>query len=178
VKSVEEVKYCEFGQSFPNNNINGARYRVSPPGYYTRVDNRPPFSEKKPSIEELRNKHLEESTRRRTKMEDWMKKLQETTYMNTKNQKSSLKNLETQTEQLAKDCQGKAVNEVPNSSIGQCKAIFAKDEAPRDETSSNGTNELHLVSFIFDDDVQVYEKTNEWMLEVLPFQLHPKEFSP
>ncbi|GJW54526.1 hypothetical protein Tco_0098611 [Tanacetum coccineum] len=93
------------------------RYRVSPPGYYTRVDNRPPFSEKKPSIEELRNKHLEESTRRRTKMEDWMKKLQETTYMNTKNQKSSLKNLETQTEQLAKDCQGKAVNEVPNSSM-------------------------------------------------------------
>ncbi|GJW54527.1 hypothetical protein Tco_0098612 [Tanacetum coccineum] len=66
--------------------------------------------------------------------------------------------IHSKTEQLAKDCQGKAVNEVPNSSIGQCKAIFAKDEAPRDETSSNGTNELHLVSFIFDDDVQVYEE--------------------
>ncbi|GJR19206.1 hypothetical protein Tco_0967733 [Tanacetum coccineum] len=29
-----------------------------PPGYYTRLDNRPPFSEKKPSLEELMNKHI------------------------------------------------------------------------------------------------------------------------
>nr|GEY99250.1 hypothetical protein [Tanacetum cinerariifolium] len=30
VKSIEEVKYGEFGRSFPNNSINGARYRVGP----------------------------------------------------------------------------------------------------------------------------------------------------
>ncbi|GKB79245.1 hypothetical protein Tco_0946140 [Tanacetum coccineum] len=35
------------------------------------------FGEKWPSLEELRNKHLEESTRRRAEMEEWVKKLQE-----------------------------------------------------------------------------------------------------
>ncbi|GJU65855.1 7-deoxyloganetin glucosyltransferase-like protein [Tanacetum coccineum] len=96
VKSVEEVKYGEFGRPFPNNNGNGARSRVGPSGYYTRVDNRPPFSEKKPSLEELMNNHLEESTQSRAKMEDWMKKLEESTNLNTRNQNASLKNLETQ----------------------------------------------------------------------------------
>ncbi|GJS79746.1 hypothetical protein Tco_0729627 [Tanacetum coccineum] len=66
VKSVEEVKYEEFGRSFPNNGGNWDKYL----GYYTRVDNLPPFGEKKPSLEELMNKHLKESTRKRAKMED------------------------------------------------------------------------------------------------------------
>ncbi|GKF98236.1 hypothetical protein Tco_0297019, partial [Tanacetum coccineum] len=38
VKSINEVKYGGFGRSFPNNNENSARYRVSPPRYYTRMD--------------------------------------------------------------------------------------------------------------------------------------------
>ncbi|GJY23144.1 hypothetical protein Tco_0396802 [Tanacetum coccineum] len=63
VKSVEEAKYGKFGRPSPFSN--GAKYRVGPPGYYTRIDNRPPFGEKRPSLEELMNKHLEESTRRR-----------------------------------------------------------------------------------------------------------------
>ncbi|GKC98721.1 zinc knuckle CX2CX4HX4C containing protein [Tanacetum coccineum] len=63
VKSVEEVKYSEFGRSSPFSI--GAKYRVGPPGYYTRIDNRPSFGEKMPSWEELMNNHLEESTRRR-----------------------------------------------------------------------------------------------------------------
>ncbi|GKB30660.1 hypothetical protein Tco_0870061 [Tanacetum coccineum] len=83
-----------------------------PPGYYTRVDNRLPFSEKKPSLKELMNKHIVESTRKRAEMEEWMKKLQESTKLNTRNQNASLKNLETQIEQLAKDYQAKAANEV------------------------------------------------------------------
>ncbi|GJQ97702.1 hypothetical protein Tco_0008841 [Tanacetum coccineum] len=68
VKSIEEVKYGEFGCSSHFNN--GAKYHVGPPGYYTRVDNRPPFIEKRPSLEELMNKHLEESRRRRAEMEE------------------------------------------------------------------------------------------------------------
>ncbi|GJS98745.1 hypothetical protein Tco_0819915 [Tanacetum coccineum] len=42
---------------------------VSPPGYYICTDNRPPYGEKRPSLEELMNKHQEKSTRRSTKME-------------------------------------------------------------------------------------------------------------
>ncbi|GJT25863.1 hypothetical protein Tco_0895800 [Tanacetum coccineum] len=43
VKRVEEVKYGEFGRSFPKNSVNEARYQMSYQGYYTRVDNRSPF---------------------------------------------------------------------------------------------------------------------------------------
>ncbi|GJZ71662.1 putative ribonuclease H-like domain-containing protein [Tanacetum coccineum] len=137
VKSVEEVKSTRI--------LHTCRYH-------------PPFGEKKPSLEELMNKHLDESTRKRAKMEEWMKKLHESTKVNTRNQNASLRNLETKIEQLAKDYQARDANKVPNPSIGHCKAIFANDDAPNDETYSNGTNELHEVSFI----VRNREKT--WSL--------------
>ncbi|GJW72969.1 hypothetical protein Tco_0132339 [Tanacetum coccineum] len=60
VKSVEEAKYSEFGRPSPFSN--GAKYRIGSHGYYIRIDNRPPFGEKRPSLEELMNKHLEESS--------------------------------------------------------------------------------------------------------------------
>ncbi|GKB48503.1 reverse transcriptase domain-containing protein [Tanacetum coccineum] len=150
----------------------------SPPGCYTHVDNRPPFNEKKPILGELMNKHLEESTRRREKMEDWMKKLQKSINLNTRNQNASLNNLETQIEQLAKDYQAKATNEVHNPSVCQCKAIFANNEAPTDETAPKGTNELHGVSFICGDIVRVPKVTKEGARGVLPCQLPLTEVNP
>ncbi|GJU21701.1 hypothetical protein Tco_1155043 [Tanacetum coccineum] len=42
-----------------------------PPGYYTRTDNRPPYGEKRPSLEELMNKHREESERRSVEMKEY-----------------------------------------------------------------------------------------------------------
>ncbi|GJT50278.1 hypothetical protein Tco_0976435 [Tanacetum coccineum] len=77
INGVEEVKYGEFGRYFPNNGGSGARYHVGPPAYYTRMDNRPPFGEKKPSLKETINKHIEESTKSRAETKKWMKKLQE-----------------------------------------------------------------------------------------------------
>ncbi|GKC42584.1 hypothetical protein Tco_1060306 [Tanacetum coccineum] len=68
VKSAEPVKYEEFSPPPPFGN--NSKYRVGPPGYYTRIDNRQPFGEKKPSLEDLMNKHLEESARRRAEMEE------------------------------------------------------------------------------------------------------------
>nr|GEU86195.1 hypothetical protein [Tanacetum cinerariifolium] len=73
IKSIEEAKYGEFERPSPFSN--GAKYRIGRPRYYTRMDNRPPVGEKSPSLEEPMNKHLEESTRRRTEMEEWVKKL-------------------------------------------------------------------------------------------------------
>ncbi|GJR09881.1 zinc knuckle CX2CX4HX4C containing protein [Tanacetum coccineum] len=75
VKQVEEAKYREFSRPAPFNRSNGAKYRVGPPGYYTRTDNQPPYGEKRPSLEELMNNHLEESARRSTKMNEWINKL-------------------------------------------------------------------------------------------------------
>ncbi|GJY86686.1 zinc knuckle CX2CX4HX4C containing protein [Tanacetum coccineum] len=100
VKSVGEVKFGEFRHSLPFNN--GAKYCVGPPGYYTRIDKRPSFREKRPSLEELMNKHLEESTRTRAEMEEW----------------------------LTKEFHTKTASEVNNSSVDQCKAVYSDKEAP------------------------------------------------
>ncbi|GJU40648.1 hypothetical protein Tco_1193605 [Tanacetum coccineum] len=46
VKQVDEVKYGEFGLPAPFNGSSGAKFRVGPPGYYTRTDNQTPSGEK------------------------------------------------------------------------------------------------------------------------------------
>ncbi|GJT53638.1 phospholipase-like protein [Tanacetum coccineum] len=69
VKQVEEVRYGDFRQTTPFNGNNGGKFRVGPPGYYTKIDNCPPYGEKRQSLEELLAKHQEKSARRSTKME-------------------------------------------------------------------------------------------------------------
>nr|GEY49761.1 zinc knuckle CX2CX4HX4C [Tanacetum cinerariifolium] len=95
VKQVEKVKYGKFRRPAPFNRSNEAKFRVGLPGYYTRTDNRPPYGEKRIRLKEHMNKHLEESTRRSTQMDEWIKKLEESAEINTRNQSASLKNLET-----------------------------------------------------------------------------------
>ncbi|GJQ92733.1 reverse transcriptase domain-containing protein [Tanacetum coccineum] len=168
VKSIEEAKYGKFEQPSPFSN--GAKYSIGPPRYYTRMDNRPPIGEKRPSLEELMNKHLEESTRRRTKMEEWVKKLQENAKVNTQNQAASLKNLETQIEHLTKEFYTKAANEINSPSLDQCKAIYA------DKTTSldNGRHEISIASNKCTEIVQ----TNDVSPKILPCQLPLKELNP
>ncbi|GJR90031.1 ALP1-like protein isoform X1 [Tanacetum coccineum] len=43
VKQVEEVRYGEFGRTTPFNGNNGGKFRVGPPGYYTKTDNHTPY---------------------------------------------------------------------------------------------------------------------------------------
>ncbi|GKA62905.1 hypothetical protein Tco_0762424 [Tanacetum coccineum] len=63
-KLQEDIHAIQFGRPFTNNGGKGARYRVGPPGYYNKVDNHPPFSERKSSLEEIINKYLEESAKK------------------------------------------------------------------------------------------------------------------
>ncbi|GKG00095.1 hypothetical protein Tco_0301785 [Tanacetum coccineum] len=58
VNGVEEAKYDELGRTFPSNGSSRAKYRVRPSWYSTRVDNRLPFSERKPRIEDTVNKYI------------------------------------------------------------------------------------------------------------------------
>ncbi|GJS08805.1 hypothetical protein Tco_0365601 [Tanacetum coccineum] len=46
VKQVKEVRYGEFGQTTPFNGNNGGKFRVGPPGYYTKTNNRPSYGKK------------------------------------------------------------------------------------------------------------------------------------
>ncbi|GJZ49277.1 hypothetical protein Tco_0603467 [Tanacetum coccineum] len=110
VKQVEEVKYREFRRKTPFNGTNRGKIRIGPLGYYTKTDNRPTYGERRQSLEELLTKHQEESTRRSTEMEVWIKKLQEKAEINTRNQSALLKNLETQIKQLTKELHSRNTN--------------------------------------------------------------------
>nr|GEU39448.1 hypothetical protein [Tanacetum cinerariifolium] len=133
-----------------------------------------PLHEEKPSLEELMNKHIKESTRKREKLEEWMKKLHDSTKLNTRNQNASLKNLEAQIEQLVKDYKARAANEVLDPLVGQCKAIFANNKASTDEASSKGTIKIQGVSFIFDDNVRVPKEIKEMHKESCHAKYHQK----
>ncbi|GJR09244.1 hypothetical protein Tco_0791896 [Tanacetum coccineum] len=161
VKQLEEVKFREFGRSAPFNESNRAKFRVGPSGYYTHTDTRPPYGEKKPSLEELMSKHQEESARRSAKMKEWFKKLQENAKINTRNQSASLKNLETQIEQLAKELQSRTTNRAPSSSTRQCKVVNANHETPNIPISSSKLNNLHGVSFLYDSSSHVTQNNEE-----------------
>ncbi|GJR28597.1 hypothetical protein Tco_1104829 [Tanacetum coccineum] len=151
VKQVEEVKYGEFGCLAPFNGCNGAKFRVGSPGYYTRTDNQPPYREKRLSLEELMNKHQEESARRSTQMDEWIKKLQENS---------------------------RTTNRAPSSSTGQCKVVSVDHEKLNIPISSSKLNNLHGVSFLSDFDSQVAQNNKERTTEVLRCKLPPKEQNP
>ncbi|GJV59767.1 hypothetical protein Tco_1465867 [Tanacetum coccineum] len=69
-------------------------------------------------------------------MDESIKKLQENTKINTRNQSPSLKNLETQIEQLTKELQSRTTNGAPSSYIRQCKVVNADHEMPNIPNSS------------------------------------------
>ncbi|GJX34296.1 hypothetical protein Tco_0245853 [Tanacetum coccineum] len=60
VKIVEEVKYEEFGRPFPNNSINDGRFNR---GRYDQ----PSSGDKRPSITEVMNKFMKETSKRHVK---------------------------------------------------------------------------------------------------------------
>ncbi|GJZ05510.1 reverse transcriptase domain-containing protein [Tanacetum coccineum] len=121
------------------------------------IDNRPPYGE---NLEELLAKHQEESARRSTEIEVWIKKLQENAEINTRNQSSLLKNLETHIEQLTKEIRS---DKTLDSSSEKIKPITADQE-------TFWLNKLHGVSFISD--------LKSDATEVLQHQLPGKELNP
>ncbi|GKC09925.1 reverse transcriptase domain-containing protein [Tanacetum coccineum] len=98
-------------------------------------------------------------------MEEWVKKLQENTEINTRNQAASLKNSETQIEQLTKEFHTKAANEINSPSLDQCKAMHANE---------NGQHEISIAS----NKCTQVDQTNNVSSKVLPCQLPPKELNP
>ncbi|GJV74369.1 hypothetical protein Tco_1494364 [Tanacetum coccineum] len=160
VKQVKEVRYGEFGRTTPFDRNSGGKFHVGPPGYYTNIDNRPPYGEKRQILEELLAKHQEKSAQRSTEMEGWIKKLQENVEINTRNQSASLKNLETQIEQLIKEIHSE---KILNSSSEQIKTVTSDQE-------TSGLNKLHGVSFVSGPESNTPE--------VLQHQLPSKELNP
>ncbi|GJT62647.1 reverse transcriptase domain-containing protein [Tanacetum coccineum] len=145
---------AEFAKDLTSTRIQRGRL----PGYFTKIDNRPPYGERRQSLEELLTKHQEESARRSTEMEVWIKKLQENAEINNRNQNASLKNLETHIEQLAKEIHS---DKTLSLSSGQIKIITIDQE-------TFVLNKLHGESFISETETP----------EALQHQLPPKELNP
>ncbi|GJV83171.1 reverse transcriptase domain-containing protein [Tanacetum coccineum] len=127
-------KYGEFGRTTPFNGNNGGKFHVGPPGYYTKIDNRPPYAERRQSLKELLTKHQEESARKSTEMEVWIKKLQENVEINTRNQDASLKNLETQIDQLTEELRSRKGRKIINKA----------EENINDQLPTNEANPGHF----------------------------------
>ncbi|GKE67210.1 reverse transcriptase domain-containing protein [Tanacetum coccineum] len=117
------------------------KLKERPPGYYTKIDNRPPYAERRQSLEELLAKHQEETAQRSTKMEVWIKKLKENVEINTRNQDASLKNLETQIEQLTEELRSR------KEKSEQAKVVTVENKGPN---SSKKLKNLHGISFLSD----------------------------
>ncbi|GKE27184.1 reverse transcriptase domain-containing protein [Tanacetum coccineum] len=147
-KLKESVHAIQVGTT-PFNENNGGKFHVGPPGYYTKTDNRPPYGERRKSSEELLAKHQEESTRRSTEIEVWIKKLQENVEINTSNQNALLKNIETQIEQLTEELHSR------NIKFEQAKVVIVEREGP---CSPKKLNNLHGISFLSDSQE---ENTND-----------------
>ncbi|GJY97148.1 DNA-binding pseudobarrel domain-containing protein [Tanacetum coccineum] len=158
--TVKQLKDIHNFKQEGDESLGLGAFRVGPPGYYTKIDNRPPYSEKRQGLEELLAKHQEEYARRSTKIELWIKKLQENAEVNTRNQRASLQNLETQIEQLTKEIHS---DKTLSSSLEQIKIVTTDHE-------TSGLNKLHGVSFIsgLESDTP----------EVLQHQLPSKELNP
>ncbi|GJW32907.1 hypothetical protein Tco_0052939 [Tanacetum coccineum] len=92
---------------------------------------------------------------------------------------ASLKNLETQIEQLTKDYQTKVVKKAPSSStpVGRSKEFFSNNDNQDKDTRSSETNVLHEVFFISDEVVQEHKNMGESASGVLPCQLPLKELN-
>ncbi|GJX80093.1 hypothetical protein Tco_0328242 [Tanacetum coccineum] len=110
------------------------------------------------SLEELLAKHQEESARRSTEMEIWIKNLQENAEINTRNQNASFKNLQNQIEQLTEKLHSRM------EKSEQTKVVIVKHEGLN---SPKKHKNLHGISFLSDSHE---ENTND--------QLPTKESNP
>ncbi|GJV09816.1 hypothetical protein Tco_1351357 [Tanacetum coccineum] len=126
VKSIEEVKYRESGRPFPSKGGNGDRYRVGSRGYYLRVNDRPPFGERKLSLTEIINKYMEQSVKKQVEKDEWLRKFHKNTEANRERHDEIIRNLETKVKTLAREVEGRATE----AKFEECKAIFIEDGSP------------------------------------------------
>nr|GEX27810.1 hypothetical protein [Tanacetum cinerariifolium] len=73
VKSMEEVKYGEFGRPFPNNNRKDGRFNRGASGYDQLSS-----GERRPSLTEIINKYIEVEAKRHAEQDKWLKEFTKT----------------------------------------------------------------------------------------------------
>ncbi|PWA53574.1 hypothetical protein CTI12_AA443510 [Artemisia annua] len=144
---------------------NGAKYRVGPQGWYTKIKNRPPFANIKVSLEEMVNMHFEESSKKYSKFQEWMDEMKVDTERNLRNQSAAIKNLKAQIGQLAKKFQF----EKPEVEFEECKVLSLSKENKETERNTGSEKKFCRVS---------YQRENNVAYGRMPSQLPDKEPNP
>ncbi|GJQ93672.1 hypothetical protein Tco_0004811 [Tanacetum coccineum] len=119
VKSLEEVKYGEYNQPYPNNNINDGRFNRE--GYYQLSS-----GERRPSLTEIINKYMEESSKRHAEQDKWLKKFYQSIQISREAHDKIIQGLETKVKTLANEVEGR----VNNGKFEECKTICIEDRSP------------------------------------------------
>nr|GEY18303.1 hypothetical protein [Tanacetum cinerariifolium] len=96
VKSMEEVKYGEFGRPFLNNKKSDGRFNKR--GY-----DQPSSSERRQSLTEIINKYIEEASKRHAKQDEWLKKFYQNTETSREAHDKIIQGLETKKKPRTKE---------------------------------------------------------------------------
>ncbi|GKC87867.1 hypothetical protein Tco_1148516, partial [Tanacetum coccineum] len=157
VKSVEEVKYGEFGRPFLNNNRNDGRFNRG--GY-----DQPSSGERRPSLTEIINKYMEEASKRHAEQDEWLKKFYQSTKTCREAHDKIIQGLETKVKTLANKVEGR----VNNGKFEECKTICTEDGSPLYTPFYYSPEEIEYFSSnsgFFDNERQ--ETDNSGMAEAL-----------
>nr|GEW31563.1 hypothetical protein [Tanacetum cinerariifolium] len=101
VKILKEVKYGEYERPFPNYSQNDRRFNRRVAGYGSH--DQPSSDEKKPSLTELINKHIEEAAKRHAKQDERLRKFYQNVKTNRENHGKIIQGLETKVKTLTNE---------------------------------------------------------------------------
>ncbi|GJR92613.1 zinc knuckle CX2CX4HX4C containing protein [Tanacetum coccineum] len=118
VNGMEEVKYGEFSQPFPNNRYDS---RFNKRGY-----DQPSSREKRPILTKVINKYMEEAYKRLAKQDEWLKKFYQSTEASRETHNKIIQGLEGKVKTLANEVEGRA----NNKKFEECKTIYSENGLP------------------------------------------------
>ncbi|GKE50963.1 hypothetical protein Tco_1486119 [Tanacetum coccineum] len=134
VKSMEEVKYGEFGRTFPNNNRNDGRFNRG----ISRYDSHdlPSSVERRPSLAEIINKYMNEVAKRHAEQDKWLKKFYQNTKTNHENHDKIIQGLETKRKNLVAN-KPKTEEEDEVRMNPRCSALLQNQLPPKEQDPGN-----------------------------------------
>ncbi|GKA17894.1 integrase, catalytic region, zinc finger, CCHC-type containing protein [Tanacetum coccineum] len=156
LKSMEEVKYGEFGRPFPNNSQNDRRFNREVSGYGSH--NQPSSRERRPSPTRIINSYMEEETKRHAEQDEWLRIFYQNSETNRENHDKIIQGLETKVKTLTNEVEGRT----NGGKVKECKAIFTNDGSPlytpfyyspeeiRYFSANSGMGKLELVNMVIE----------------------------
>ncbi|GJT40827.1 zinc knuckle CX2CX4HX4C containing protein [Tanacetum coccineum] len=114
VKSTKEVKYGEFNKPFDGRfNKGNSNYNPQP-------------SERRPSLTEIMNKFMNETTKRHDEQDGWLKFFYQSTKSSRNTHNKIIQDLDSRVKNLAK----KVNEQTPKEEPEECKVIYSADGIP------------------------------------------------